>query len=222
LIRLQCEDDLVAVSTEALRLAFSWVVDRWTHVLVIGQGDRRRAFADAEELDDRSPDLRVLSPVFQDLQPVETEDGVSLLLVGRHGPVFFSASFQVRESFEGGAHESRVDVDLAARCRGPIDSLESRYQVYRRGCSLHSVAADSAQWCAEPGEPDVSIQVDGGLPSERGSSNARLALEERTDPDLGYAYWLLTISPEVPSDVFTHRWAYSWRSIKPEGPASAR
>ncbi len=135
MVTIEESADERSIVTPDCRLAFRFETTRWSHRLQIGND----TFARSVEPDPDRDDYRlVASPTYQDLHfQVETER-VYALLVGQYGPRHFSASFAVSfirgDSCEGrGA--TRIEVDVAERCRERIDALASTYLVPSAGFS---------------------------------------------------------------------------------------
>lgn len=200
MIRQVCNDDGSAIETETLRLAFSWDGQRWSHLLVIGQGGGRRSFADTfEQPIDGADASRVVSPTFQELHVQEEPGAILALLVGTHGPHHFSASFRVVEEDRDGRTATRVAVDVADRCRSPVAALASTYEVHDRRTSIVDGGPSRIAWRALVGddEPfDVLLE-----PTAPGAS---LAIQ----PGSAAAQHVQILAP--PTDEPTRRWSYAW------------
>src|SRR5579864_3678266 len=112
-LEFETADDLRAIVTPGLRLAFRWTGDRWTHALEGGPESGRSVLAQAVESNDLS---RVVSPAYQQFHSQRTPETIQAMLLGQAGPHHFSAVFTVRELPEG----TDVAVDVADRCRAEV------------------------------------------------------------------------------------------------------
>jgi hypothetical protein len=125
--------------TPDLRLAFVRLGDRWTHRVDIGPGPWQ-TLAEAVEWTTAAEDpLRVVSPVYQEVQVQRDGDEVVALALGQAGPHHFSLSARVSY----GVYEARsekgllnayprslVVFDVADRCRAEVLAFECRYRVF--------------------------------------------------------------------------------------------
>jgi hypothetical protein len=203
------DEDRCAIHTADLRLAFAWTGDRWSHLLVLGRGGRRRSFADSIEQPEGGEPSRVLSPTFQDMHVQEGRNAIVALLVGKSGPHHFSGSFHVSESLDSGERRSMVIAELADRCLDPIDSVASTYQIHHFG--VRSMLVDSgsttARWTTEAEGTSVSLDVTGAS----GTTEAgHLALAQ---PNLQHLWAQITARQS--SDLATRRWSYRWVITRP-------
>jgi hypothetical protein len=199
-----------AVNTDHTRLCFSQRGDRWGHLLVIGVGGRRRSFTDAAEQDEQEADGDPIRPVFQEIDAQTSGDGVTFLLVGRHGPAHFSASFHVSEWATATECGTRVQAEVAARCRRPGLAFASGYRVYTRQCSIQTVDSRRIRWSAETDEPVVSLVLGSPTTPTNGQAAGRLTLSEEIDLEFDRTDWLVGIEPTLDHARATQRWAYCW------------
>ncbi len=70
---------------------------------------------------------RVVSPAYQQihLEQDKAKGVVRAFLVGQSGPHHFSAAFEVAER----PHGAVIDVDVADRCRAPVEYLAATYAI---------------------------------------------------------------------------------------------
>ena len=128
-----------------LRLAFRWTGERWDHDLEAHPRDHagHRILAWSVEGDpDRDDPARVVSPAYQQLQFQEDGPTLQALLVGQSGPHHFSAVFAVEE----GPNRVVIKVDVADRCRGPVEALAATYTVDARSDDLVDASPSAAAW----------------------------------------------------------------------------
>jgi hypothetical protein len=188
-----------AISTRGMKLTFVRTGDRWTHSLTVtcpGVGLEPIAWA-VESEPTRDDPARVVSPVYQDIQdhPVQGGEGACVLLTGQATPHHFSAVVTARR--EGPSH--LIEVDIADRCRAPIDVLAATYRVQLGSNELIDAEAQRIVWgggtlglsrleFATRGVDDVALAEAGRGRATRAQAVARL----------------------VPS-TYTQRLYYSWR-----------
>jgi hypothetical protein len=134
------------VQTNRLRLIFHWNGDRWEHRIEYFDGNLiRRPFALSVEGDpERDDPTRVISPAYQQIQFQAAGPKITqVLLVGQSGPHHFSAVFAMEETdFE----QVSIKVDVADRCRGPVDALASTYNVAATSSNLVGADPTLAAW----------------------------------------------------------------------------
>lgn len=194
MIRQQREEGLWALSTDQLRLAFSWQQDRWHHLLAINDGADRRAFADSV---DDGPPAAVVPVIFQDIAfQTEGNDAVALLL-GTSGRHHFAASFRVSETTSG----TVVDVDVADRCPAADTPAASVYRVPGRPGRL---VATGATWQTDPESLPITLNTEP-------PPGAVVGLDESLSPLLEGPGWDVRIGPEPRDDPpATRRWRFRW------------
>jgi hypothetical protein len=155
---LVIDGDRRMIVAGAFRLAFSWTGDRWAHSLEHqgpGKTSHRVLAISVEGDPARDDPTRVVSPAYQDLQFQEKGSTMLALLVGQSGPHHFSAVFdleeQVGEKPAGWPHERRpltieIKIDVADRCRGPVDALAATYTVDARSGDLAHAHSSVCAW----------------------------------------------------------------------------
>ena len=143
-------EDLRSIKARGLRLVFRWTGARWEHWLDHQPDDRSRPRVLAVSVEDdptRADPARVVSPAFQQLHFQAEGPAIRALLVGQSGPHHFSAVFTVEEQDAG--HVS-IRVDVADRCRAPIEILASTYIVDARSGELREASPSLAAWDLGP------------------------------------------------------------------------
>ncbi len=98
---------------------------------------------------------RVVSPAYQQLQFQEDGRAVQALLVGQSGPHHFSAVFAVEERDVSTAGRPRSTVDVADRCRGPVEALASTYTVDARRTTWSRPTPSRRGLGLRAGSPDL-------------------------------------------------------------------
>jgi len=117
--------------------------DRWTHHLhLLRHGKIARTVEGDAARDDPA---RVVSPVYQEIQNHPVEIGVCILLTGQATPHHFSAVVTARR--DGPSY--MVEVDLADRCRSPIEFLAATYVVWLGSSDLLDVDSERIVWGGE-------------------------------------------------------------------------
>ena len=161
----------------AFRLAFLWTGARWVHSLehrARGASSHRVLAASAEGDPDRDDPARVVSPAYQDIQFQEDGATTQALLVGQSGPHHFSAVFAVeRRSRAPGlgwlhpdppGEEVHVRVDVADRCRAPIEALAASYTVDATSSDLIDARPTVVAWDLGPNR--LTFATDYGGPTQ--------------------------------------------------------
>lgn len=177
------------IETPELRLVFRRPADRWTHALLVGPCERPAdgwaVFTEPIEWYEALEDpAHVVGPVYQDLQVSADGAGARVLAVGQAGPHHFSAAVSVTRSWSGPnkadrVHATtRVEFDVADRCRGVVKALEANYRVHYPP-ALYLIGHDARPWCERlvwetSAERDYDASVQGMTGSEGAS---RIALE---------------------------------------------
>jgi hypothetical protein len=183
--------DRRSIEDRNVRLVFQWTGDRWEHWLEDLNSDFEvgpRIIANTREGDpERDDPTRVVSPTYQQLQFQPEGSGWQALLVGQSGPHHFSAVFTFKEEIFG---DTSIKIDVADRCRGPVESFASTYTVNARPSEIVEASPIRASWdigpdrltfvarppahvvVAEAGRLATSIQALAGV--DPGSSTHRL------------------------------------------------
>lgn len=142
-------DDATGWRLEAgnLRLGFERAVDgRWVHALAVVGAEGPAVVRSLEGDHDRDDPRRVVSPVYQDMrvEPADDRRSATLFALGKSGPHHFSAVFSMAADPVAGTWS--LTVDLADRCRGPVESLAATYAVDRPGGSLVEAGPGGLAW----------------------------------------------------------------------------
>ncbi len=163
---LVTDGDRRVLSTGSLRLVFDWTGDRWAHSLEARSGDDSTALlARTIEGDpDRDDPTRVVSPAYQQLEFQADGPRWLALLVGQSGPHHFSAVFAV----EARPDSSLVTIDVADRCRKPVEALACTYQVEAPVEDLADADPRSMSWETEGGRLTFAAEA----PAQVGTAEA--------------------------------------------------
>ena len=147
------EGDIRSIVAGTVTLTFRRVGDRWAHSIQDTRGDHEddprrgstyRMHAVTLEGDPARDDpARVVSPAYQDFQFQRSGAIVQALLVGQSGPHHFSAVFAVEDRERGGA---MITVDVADRCRAPVEALASTYTVNATSGELVEAGPSLVSW----------------------------------------------------------------------------
>ncbi len=184
-----------AISAPGMTLTFVRAGVRWTHSLTVTCPlVCREAIARAVEGDPMRDDpARVVSPVYQDIQEHPVQGGVCVLLTGQATPHHFSAVVTARR--DGPSH--LIEVDIADRCRAPIDVLAATYLVQLGSNELIDADAERIAWGGGTlGQSRLEF-------STRGVDDVALA-------EAGRATRVHALARPVPS-THTQRLFYCWR-----------
>jgi hypothetical protein len=189
-IAIEERGDSRAVVTPRLTLMFSWTGDRWSHTLELPGSVVVRSVESDPQRESEEPG-RVLSPAYQQVHFQRNGPSVHALLVGEAGPHRFSASFRVEESGNG----TIVEVDVADRCRKPVEALACTYTLSLTSSDLGDADPSRIVW--ERGGERLTFES-AGPPSlltmaEAGRSATRVQAAASIDPERA-----------------TRRWAYRW------------
>jgi len=136
MLELVTDGDTRSIVAGGLRLAFRWTGDRWEHALERRQPGEARPLVVARTIEgdpDRDDPARVVSPTYQQLEFQGDGATRQALLVGQSGPHHFSAVFAVeevpRDDRPGASRVIIIRVDVADRCRTPVEALACTYLV---------------------------------------------------------------------------------------------
>jgi hypothetical protein len=137
--------DRRALVAPGLRLTFARLGQRWTHALAVGAGSafvvNGVACAVEGDIDGGDPS-RVVSPAYQEIEPHPCEAGLRALLTGQSATHHFSAVVTVRRDGDGTA----VDLDVADRCRSPVEVLAGTYLVQLGSSDLLDAGPERVVW----------------------------------------------------------------------------
>jgi hypothetical protein len=221
--------------TPDLRLVFVRLGDRWTHRIDIGPG-LWQTLAEAVEWTTAAEDpLRVVSPVYQEVQVQRDGDAVIALAVGQAGPHHFSLSARVSY----GVYEARsakgllnaypkslVVFDVADRCRAEVVAFECRYRVLNPpAVSYLGDSSDETPAGFSPRprpyflwEANTSHNYDVGL-STKGSDGPPAFV---SIVDYRPEVWTVRVFPESLVRGGTNRVRYSWSQTRVFLPSDPR
>ncbi len=198
---LVTDGDRRSIQTPSLRLSFRWTGDRWAHAIEVrrpGVPDPVAVVRTIEGDPDRDDPARVVSPAYQQLEFQEGGTGLRALLVGQSGPHHFSAVFAVEE----GPDRVDIGVDVADRCRAPIEALACTYLVEATSGDLIDADPASIRWAIAPGrltlDPTAPSHVqlsEGGRRATRAQAIAALAPGVQTHRCV--YHWRWTPAPEL-------------------------
>lgn len=170
MLELVSEGDRRSIVTSSLRLEFRWSEDRWIHAIEPIPSSRPIVRTIEGDLDSDDP-TRVVSPAYQQLEFQERDAGLQALLVGQSGPHHFSAVFTVEES----RGVSNISVDIADRCRSPVESLTCTYWVDVVSGDLLAADPSLIQWRLGSGQLDfLATQPGSAQLSEAGRRATRV------------------------------------------------
>jgi hypothetical protein len=192
-----------AIVAPHLRVVFRRAGNRWTHTVDIRGPGPWSTLAEAVEWDPtRADPTRVVSPVFQEVHFQRDGEDALALLVGQSGSHHFSASFRVLQDLDGAEYpRSRVEVDVADRCRSGLTALASTYRVDGAVAGL-LLGPGNASYVWEPncaGSYDACLRMLPGV-----AIPARIALTE------GHRGWQAQVEAEIDPTSKTQRFRYEW------------
>jgi hypothetical protein len=225
-VTIEESDDERSIVTPELRLRFHWVGDRWAHAIDIRPGPWQAAADSIEGGTEPGDPEGVGRPTYQEIHFQPDGDAVLALAVGRSGHHHISASFRVHHRAFEVPHfripnilqrrsVSRVEIDVADRCRAETPALEARYRVHAPPIVTH--LGDSADGAApgrfhrdwRPGlawEASVAENYHVALGTSEGEAGSRVAVLDR-DPA---GDWFVRVAPREAAPRGTTRFSYSW------------
>jgi hypothetical protein len=127
------------ILTPDFRLTFLRLDDRWTHRIDVSPGPWQTFATPVEWTTAAESPLRVLGPVYQEVQVKNEGDSVVALAVGQAGPHHFAAAVRVRHQYTETEptraaglvlSKSVISFDVADRCRSAVESFDCRYVVH--------------------------------------------------------------------------------------------
>jgi hypothetical protein len=192
-------EDRADVCGPGLRIAFARTGVLWTHSLVL-PGEHGLEIARSVETDpDRSDPCRIVSPLYQDIQRHQgaAGSGLCLLLTGTLYKHHFSAAISLVHDPDR-PEGMMLDVDVADRCRSPVENLAATYTVGLDSGKLARAGSEAISW-ENVGADVGGLEIEAVVPStlvlaEAGRSATRVQV-------------LAAIQPGG----FTHRLHYRWR-----------
>lgn len=173
-------DDRREVGGADIHVRFHRLGDRWTHDLAVGPEAAPTVVAVAIEADpDRDVPERVVSPTYQEFALEGRGASVVTLLVGQSGKHHFSAVVAIRE----GDGPDVIEVDVADRCRGRVESLAVTYRVNLPADALRSVEDRSVSWETPDGRLDFEAEEPGRVILSEAGRRTLVQAEARIDPN---------------------------------------
>jgi hypothetical protein len=186
-------DDRAVMAGPGLLVTFARTSGLWTHRLEFDGNEVVLAVESDPERDDAT---RVLSPVYQELHQHELTEapGLCALLTGQLAQHHFSAAVSL---FRDVKRPDRVilDIDIADRCRAPVESLAATYLVRLDSGAPVDAGPNMIVWNPLQGR----LELDAEPPSV-------LALAEA-----GRHATRVQALAEIQPGTFTHRLRYRWR-----------
>jgi len=189
-------DDRAVMSGPGLQVTFARTGGRWTHRLEFDGIEVVLAVESDPERDDAA---RVVSPVYQEIQYHDILDGPGLcaLLTGQLAQHHFSAAVSLFRDVKHPDHLV-LDIDVADRCRAPVESLAATYLVRLDSGALVDAGPKMIVW--NLGGPSRGrLEFDAEPPSV-------LALAEA-----GLHATRVQALAGIQPGTFTHRLRYRWR-----------
>ena len=192
-------EDRADMCGPGLRVAFARPGAVWTHSLIVPDEEELEVARAVETDPERDDPGRVVSPVYQDIQRHQSApgSGLCLLLTGTLSKHHFSAVISLGRDTDrpGGL---TLDVDIADRCRAPVEHLTATYTVRLNSGKLGRSGPDAITWDnvgAEMGRLGIEAVAPSTLVlAEAGRSATRVQVMAAIQPGS-----------------FTHRLHYRWR-----------
>ena len=185
-----------AIITSCFQFRFEWMSDRWKQEVVsLGSCASIPRIWSLEGVHSPDDPTRVSGPIYQQIDVQHESDGVvRALLVGQSGPHHFSAAVSVEEKPDGAV----VDIDVADRCRSPVEALAATYLIESSDAELrHSEGSAALAWhhpesrlIFEADQPTRISAQEGSLGTIRVQALATIDASEQT-----------------------HRFRYRWRWV---------
>jgi hypothetical protein len=190
--------DRQMILAPGLRLSFLRDGDRWAHAVAVGAGDDTLLAGIASSVEGdpaRDEPARVVSPAYQDVQPHSSEGNVCALLTGQSTPHHFSAVVTARRD----GPSVSIAVDIADRCRSPVEVLAATYLVPLGSGDLIDAGPGRVVWGGDGlGQGRLEFTTAGGADAVAMAEAGRRATRVQA------------LARLVPS-TYTHRLFYSWR-----------
>jgi hypothetical protein len=191
--------DQTALCTPGLRVAFSRAGALWTHSVFL-PGEDALEIARAVDFDPQRDDGgRIVSPVYQEVQRHESSGAraLCLLLTGNLFKHHFSAVVSLATDPDR-PEGLLLDIDVADRCRTPVDHLAATYTVKLDSGALGDAGPNAITW-ENVGKGRGRLELVAVAPTtlvlaEAGRNATRVQVLARIEPGS-----------------FTHRLRYRWR-----------
>jgi hypothetical protein len=198
-------EDRADMCGPGLRITFARTGALWNHSLVLPGDDGFEVARTVESDPDRDNPRRVVSPVYQDIHRHEGVHGpgLCLLLTGTLYKHHFSAVIQLGVDPDQPAGLV-FDVDVADRCRSPVEHLAATYTVKLDSGKLAGAAPEVITW-ENVGPNAGRLELVAVAPSflvlaEAGRSATRVQVNAAIQPGS-----------------LTHRLHYRWRCTSSSG-----
>jgi hypothetical protein len=189
-------DDRAVMSSPGYQVTFVRTGGRWTHRLEL---DGIEVVVAVESDPERDDPARVISPVYQEVQhhDILNAPGLCALMTGQFAQHHFSAAVSLSRDVEQ-PDRLVLDIDVADRCRAPVESLAATYLVRLDSGALVDAGPQMIVW--NPAGPSPArLELIAEPPS-------LLALAE-PGRQATRVHALAAIQPGT----FTHRLGYQWR-----------
>ena len=191
--------DRTDMCASGLQVAFARSGCLWTHSIILAIEDGLEIARAVDSDPQRDQPSRVVSPAYQDVQRHETAiaGSLCLLLTGTLFRHHFSAVVSLGPD-HGRPDEIILDIDVADRCRTPVDFLAATYTVNLDSGAIADAGRQAIAW-DKIGRSQCRLELIAIAPStlvlaEAGRSATRVQV-------------LADIKPES----YTHRLRYRWR-----------
>jgi hypothetical protein len=192
-------DDRHAILAPGLRMTFVLDGDRWAHTVAVGgtTADLLIEIASTIEGDPaRDQPGRVVSPAYQEIHPHAVGSEICVLLTGQSTPHHFSA---VVTAWDEGSSVS-IEVDIADRCRRPVEILAATYTVALASSDLADAGPGRIAWGGQ------GTSLPGGRLEFAGRGGTEVALAEA-----GRRATRVQALARPVAQTATHRLCYVWR-----------
>lgn len=227
-VTIEDGDEERSIVTPDLRLRFRWIGDRWTHAIDLRPGPWQTV-AEAVEGTGLAPG-QMIGPTYQDVHFQRDGGDVIALAVGQAGAHHYSASFRVRYRAYRKPHfddanvlqdrsESRIEIDVADRCRTSTVPLEAHYLAYQPPISLllgDSDDSESADGFSRRWKPFLVWEVGVkdsyhvALTTPAMTPASRVAIVDRSNS----GEWRVRIGTDQAASVGTGRLFYHWEHAR--------
>jgi hypothetical protein len=198
-------EDRANMCGPGLRIAFARIGALWTHAFILPGEDGLEVARTVESDPDRDHPGRVVSPVYQDIQRHAGVHGpgLCLLLTGTLYNHHFSAVIQLGVDPD---HPAGLvcDVDVADRCRSPVENLAATYTVRLDSGKLAGAAPEAITW--------DNVGPGAGRLELLSTAPSFLVLAEA-----GRSATRVQVNAAVQPGILTHRLHYRWRWTSSSG-----
>jgi hypothetical protein len=198
-------EDRADMCGPGLRVAFARTDVVWTHWLMLPAEDGLEIARAVETDPERDDPGRVVSPVYQDIQrhPSALGSGLCLLVTGTLFKHHFSAVISLGHDPDR-PDGMVLDIDVADRCRSPVENLAATYTVKLDSGKLGPAGPEAITW------------------DNAGAGVGRLAIEAVAPSTLvlaeaGRSATRVQVLAAIQPGRFTHRLHYRWRWTSSSG-----